>query len=127
MRFIPIKFSPGNLTVYLAGAILTTIFFVTAYAQAKDSCVTDMCHSDMGREKFVHGPVAVGECTVCHKKTGKHKFTIPQSAEALCYKCHPDKVDMEKGAHAKSKEVLCIKCHDPHQSQQKFQLKTGIK
>ncbi|MBF0327891.1 MAG: hypothetical protein HQL10_01905 [Nitrospirae bacterium] len=93
--------------------------------QAKDSCVTDICHVNMGRGEFVHGPVAVGECTVCHKKTGKHKFALSKKTETLCYKCHPDRIDMNKGVHASSKEVICIKCHDPHQSQLKFQLKPG--
>lgn len=127
MRFVAITFMKDSIMRYIGGALFATMLCGAASAQVKDSCVTDKCHSHMGREKFVHGPVAVGECTVCHKKTGEHKFTISKKSEELCYNCHPDRVDMKKGAHAKSREAVCIKCHDPHQSQQKFQLKPGIK
>lgn len=34
--------------------------------QSQLSCVTGECHSQMGKAKYVHGPVTVGECTNCH-------------------------------------------------------------
>ncbi len=33
---------------------------------ARPSCVTSACHSQMGQARYVHGPVAAGECTTCH-------------------------------------------------------------
>lgn len=92
-----------------------------AYA-APDSCVTDKCHNGMGKAKFVHGPVAVGNCTVCHKSEGRHKFSPIKSAGEFCYKCH-DKVDTRNTVHKPVKDGKCTKCHDPHQSPYKYQLR----
>ena len=94
-------------------------------AFAKESCVTDKCHSDKGKDKFVHGPVAVGECLACHKKTGEHKFAPmkKENEEQLCYKCHPDKINKTKGTHKQVRDSYCSRCHDPHQSPNKYQLK----
>ena len=43
-------------------------------AKQKPACVTNSCHGKMGTDKFVHGPVATGDCTFCHVLDGKHKF-----------------------------------------------------
>lgn len=97
------------------------IFLQTCFyswtALAGDSCVTDKCHSTMGREKYVHGPVAVGECTVCHERTGDHKFKPITNVKSLCAKCH----DAKTGVHSGSKGTAsldCGSCHDAHQSPQ---------
>lgn len=89
---------------------------------ADDACVTDKCHAGMGKEKFVHGPVAVGDCFSCHERKAKHSFAPVKSARDLCYKCH-DKVDTLKGVHKPVKDGNCTKCHNPHQSPFKFQLR----
>ncbi|MBI3378341.1 MAG: cytochrome C [Nitrospirae bacterium] len=102
----------------------------TVNAQPKDSCVTDKCHSKMGKDKFVHGPVAVGECHVCHKgEADKHrsspasnKFAPIKDVGQLCYKCH-DRVDTMRTVHPPVKEGNCTNCHSPHQSPYKFQLR----
>lgn len=99
-------------------------------AQMRDSCVTDKCHSKMGKDKFVHGPAAVGDCIVCHKgdadkhklSPAKNKFASIKDVGQLCYKCH-DKVDTKKGVHKPVKEGQCTKCHDAHQSPYKYQLR----
>jgi predicted CXXCH cytochrome family protein len=83
------------------------------------SCVTATCHAKMGKDKFVHGPVAVNDCRVCHKETGKHKFAPIKDVAALCYACH-DKVDNKKTVHKPVKDGNCTKCHSPHQSPNKF-------
>lgn len=90
--------------------------------KSKDSCVTDKCHPKMGKDKFVHGPVAVGQCTACHIPIDKHKFAPIKNVGAVCYKCH-DRVDTKKGVHKPVKEGNCTKCHDAHQSPYKFQLR----
>ncbi len=106
--------------------VLVISFYVSdrhvVHAQQAESCVTDKCHSKMGKEKFVHGPAAVGDCTACHVKEGKHKFTPITKVGELCYKCH-DRIDTKKGVHKPVKEGNCTKCHDPHQSPYKFQLR----
>jgi predicted CXXCH cytochrome family protein len=76
----------------------------------------------MGKEKFVHGPVAVGECSVCHVSEGKHKFKPIIEMGKLCYQCH-ERADTHQVVHPPVKEGKCFKCHDPHQSPNKFQLR----
>lgn len=93
-------------------------------AQAKESCVTEKCHPNMGKEKFVHGPVAVGECTSCHKQLKKHKFEPIADVGKLCDDCH-EKLTTQKVVHAPVKQGKCIMCHDPHQSPFKFQLRAA--
>lgn len=66
---------------------------------AGKSCVTAQCHEDMGKAKYVHGPVAVGECIKCHipedpkemYNVKKHSFTLAGGEEGICYLCHERK------------------------------------
>jgi predicted CXXCH cytochrome family protein len=92
-----------------------------AQAAPKESCVSEKCHSKMGKEKFVHGPVATGDCGFCHKSEGKHSFKPIKNVGALCYECH-DKLDTLKAVHKPVKDGNCTGCHNPHQSPNKFQL-----
>lgn len=89
---------------------------------ANESCVTDKCHSNMGKDKFVHGPVAVRNCLSCHKSEGKHKFAPISNTAELCMKCH-EKVDTKQTVHKPVKDGMCTKCHNPHQSPYKYQLR----
>jgi len=88
------------------------------------TCVTNKCHSGMGKEKYVHGPAATGDCAFCHEQTGKHDFKPIQDVGSLCYQCH-NREDGEKHVHPPVKEGLCTECHDPHQSPNKFQLRAA--
>ena len=90
--------------------------------ETKESCITAKCHATMGKDKFVHGPVAGGECDSCHKKTGKHAFAPITDVGKLCYECH-EQMTGQKVVHSPVKEGKCTKCHDPHQSPNKFQLR----
>jgi predicted CXXCH cytochrome family protein len=93
-------------------------------AKSKESCITEKCHAGMGKAKFVHGPVAVAECTACHKQISKHKFDPISDVGKLCEECH-EKLNKMKVVHAPVKEGKCTKCHDPHQSPYKFQLRAA--
>jgi len=98
-----------------------------AFAQGKgktDTCITETCHSTMGKDKFVHGPVAVGECTSCHSPVSKHTFKPITNVSALCGGCH-ESMTGQKVVHRPVKEGKCTKCHDPHQSPNKFQLRAA--
>lgn len=79
----------------------------------------------MGKDKFVHGPVAAGDCTFCHKQDNKdqHAFQLINNVEGLCYQCH-EKLSIG-AAHTTVAEGTCTECHDPHQSANLFQLKDG--
>lgn len=96
----------------------------TAAAEKKQSCVTAKCHSTMGKEKHVHGPVALGDCTYCHQPTGSHRFKAIKNAGKLCNGCH-DKKFTGKDVHPPVKEGRCTDCHDPHQSPYQFQLRAA--
>lgn len=88
----------------------------------KETCVTASCHAAMGKLKFVHGPVAVGDCTACHSMTAQHAFQTIKDVNKLCATCHP-KPDLS-ASHALHKQAICTTCHDPHQSDNTFQLRT---
>jgi len=88
----------------------------------KESCITAKCHGSLGKDKFVHGPVATGDCTFCHKPISKHKFEPIKEIAELCYSCHA-KLNAQKSVHQPVGEGKCTQCHDPHQSPNKFQLK----
>jgi len=65
-------------------------------ALAKDSCITSECHVKMGTAKYVHGPIAAGECTVCHvvgkddNPPKKHDLTYSKEEKSLCLGCHEE-------------------------------------
>ncbi len=96
------------------------------------SCVNSGCHATMGTERYVHGPVAVGECTVCHLPINKqemydgkkHKFELAAQGQNLCYTCHERK-DTEKVVHGPIALGLCTFCHDPHQSPYRYRLRAS--
>lgn len=92
-----------------------------AATAAVNACVTEKCHSSMGKDKFVHGPVASGDCTFCHKPVSKHSFEPIKDVAELCYQCH-GKLNTQKTVHKPVKEGKCTVCHNPHQSPNKFQL-----
>ena len=125
-------------TIFLLGifAFVGTIFFYnrSTYSQTqvtekkKDFCITSQCHATVGQEKFVHGPVAAGECTICHGKSPRHKETPKKykfgeikNLVGICYSCH-DKFKPKKFVHSPVEDGECIVCHSPHGSPFKFQL-----
>ncbi len=104
--------------------LLTHLSDYRAHAGTKTSCITTECHAKMGKDKFVHGPVAEGECVACHEQTGKHKFKPITRVEPLCEQCHEPK-NVKKVLHPPVKEGKCTKCHSPHQSPYKYQLRAS--
>ncbi|MCK5505358.1 MAG: hypothetical protein KAJ10_09360, partial [Thermodesulfovibrionia bacterium] len=99
-----------------------------AAEKPKDSCITSKCHAKMEKEKYIHGPIAAGECTVCHGKADRHKdkpekykFKKVEDLANKCYSCH-DKFKPKKVTHTPVEEGECVACHSPHGSPYKFQL-----
>ncbi len=96
---------------------------------SKDSCITSECHTTLDKDRFVHGPVAAGECTVCHGKSpghgdkpAKYRFAKIKDAAGTCYKCH-EKFKPKKFTHTPVADGECTACHSPHGSPNKFQLR----
>jgi predicted CXXCH cytochrome family protein len=119
-----------NLALFSFFSVAAVLLFLlvngcagtTVAAEGKKSCVSAKCHANMGKEKYVHGPVAVGECTICHQPTASHKFKAITDVGKLCNDCH-DKTFTAKVVHSPVREGECTECHDPHQSPFRFQLK----
>ncbi len=121
----------------LCAVFMVTAAFITAgavYSQQgapkkeKDSCITSSCHAAFGKDNFVHGPVAAGECTICHGKLPQHKdnpkrnkFQAIKEVAKLCYSCH-EKFMTKKYIHKPVEDGECNSCHSPHGSPNKFQL-----
>ena len=88
------------------------------------------CHPNKAEKMFVHLPVKNGECPSCHKPSGqkhpkfkKGAFLLTDMGKAgLCGECHERK-DTKKHVHPPVAAGDCLDCHDPHQSDNKFQLK----
>ncbi|NTV50187.1 MAG: cytochrome C [Geobacteraceae bacterium] len=118
----------------IAGVVMLFLTLYAIQSEAKSSfslkegksCATSDCHSNMGKDKFVHGPVATGNCTFCHKQDKKnvHEFKPITNVGEVCYACH-DKLHLESVVHKPVKEGKCTGCHSPHQSGHKFQLLGG--
>ena len=92
------------------------------------SCITAKCHADLTKVKYVHGPVAEGECSLCHgeskghiKDPKKNKFKEIEDVSAACYDCH-DAFEAKKFIHSPVEEGECTSCHNPHGSNFKFQM-----
>ena len=63
-----------NLALYafFIFAVVIAFLFVNGCAgtgvaapEKEGSCVSAKCHANMGKEKYVHGPLAAGDCTYC--------------------------------------------------------------
>ena len=83
------------------------------------------CHGDVpGDARYVHGPVAVGDCFFCHHPhTSAHPKLLLADATGTCYRCH-DRADLIPGAHhAGLEQQTCVECHDPHGGGNPFFLK----
>ena len=79
------------------------------------ACVTATCHAGLKKTKFLHGPVAAGECTACHVPEKRlHKFALVAEGKKLCAACHGE-LKLEKVVHEPVKEG-CTTCHSPHGS-----------
>jgi len=101
------------------------------------------CHQATAREApLMHGPVAVGECSLCHEA---HRSPYPHLLKAplpkLCFGCHdrtPPKYPRESptissdtlggkpttlGCLRPSDEAACTTCHRPHGGTDRFFLR----
>jgi predicted CXXCH cytochrome family protein len=104
-------------------------------AAEKPSCVTDKCHATMGKEEYVHGPVAVNQCAVCHQPAASDKFKAtsgkgcPSPGQPitdtgkLCNVCHESSYFYGKVVHPPAEKGYCTGCHNPHQSPYEFMLR----
>ncbi|MEK7328413.1 MAG: cytochrome c3 family protein [Chloroflexota bacterium] len=99
-------------------------------------CLT--CHSKLTADaRFVHGPVAVDDCTACHHFHGApFPNQLLVDPVATCLNCH-DREDLSGGDHHQSAPTplsvgatrqaddqrSCVNCHNPHGGSDRFFLK----
>ncbi|MBI4585380.1 MAG: c-type cytochrome [Planctomycetes bacterium] len=86
-----------------------------------NACISNACHSGLVTGRFVHEPVAQGECNHCHlllnPKT--HQFTLQSNKSDLCYKCHDEPVET-MAAHGPVAVGVCTACHNPHSAENAY-------
>jgi len=85
------------------------------------------CHQMVkANDKFVHGPVAAGECLACHDPHGSDEPQLVRMfGSDLCQRCHVDmkaRLAEKRFTHAPVKED-CATCHNPHASPSKYQIR----
>lgn len=119
--------------------LVSACLFITFYAGSapaaeaspQRSCLE--CHDNLRQQRYVHGPVAVGECIRCHVPVDqetmfdarKHSFKLAREERELCYMCHERRLDAQKVVHGPVRFGLCTACHDPHQSPYRYRLKAN--
>lgn len=86
------------------------------------------CHTDkIGRyaQKYIHGPVAGGGCTVCHNPHGTaFEKNLHAPVQELCFSCHEDLADEldNEYLHRPFRDGYCTECHDPHSTNNRWML-----
>ncbi|OGR07432.1 MAG: hypothetical protein A2511_04895 [Deltaproteobacteria bacterium RIFOXYD12_FULL_50_9] len=117
----------------LAGwAVLVVILYALPATAA--NCVSDGCHQDLLKSRYLHGPVAAEQanvkgCMACHVPEG------PACTKGVAGKFGMDPVKMCSGCHAKGtgtphsvETPNCLSCHDPHGSDVSSDLlRAGVK
>lgn len=82
------------------------------------------CHERKDTKKYVHPPVAAGNCLDCHDAhQSDDKSQVKGAGAELCYKCHKKSMFERPFPHKPIAEGKCLDCHDPHQSDAKYLLK----
>jgi len=83
------------------------------------------CHRDVpGSAPYLHGPVAVSDCTVCHHPhSSRYPKLLLEEQSELCFHCHRAEDLTETRYHAAAEKRACIECHDPHGADNRYYLK----
>jgi len=89
------------------------------------SCVSADCHANLGKAKFVHGPLNMGQCEPCHVSINKtHEFKPIANPRSLCYTCH--QAEPAKKTVHQPFAADCTLCHSPHGGDNRYFVKGGI-
>lgn len=66
-------------------------------------------------DDWVHGPVAMGKCSMCHvSHKSEHRGLLTKASPDLCFQCHHASRTLAAPYHAQAEQEGCASCHDPH-------------
>ncbi|MEA2109747.1 MAG: cytochrome c3 family protein [Pseudomonadota bacterium] len=87
-----------------------------------------LCHQDFRshlRDPYVHGPVAVGDCSACHlPHSSENTFLLEMDRNEICGKCHQEaRLAVSMHEQVLTHGMACVDCHDPHFGQARYFLK----
>lgn len=108
-------------TTKLALAALCVLSAAAAAQRAKpttmQTCNQMDCHDQYEMKEYLHGPIAIGDCTSCHKPdvVAQHTFKFAREGNDLCLNCHLEQTT-GKNVHKPLTDGTCTQCHDPHSS-----------
>jgi predicted CXXCH cytochrome family protein len=81
------------------------------------------CHELPMDKKYVHGPLASGDCLVCHDPhSSPYRPLLVSEAQDFCFSCHAREAVAAVPGHEGIEEG-CTDCHDAHMSDTKNLLK----
>lgn len=85
---------------------------------ATDAALCQNCHDGYFKveaDDWVHGPIAVGECSYCHEPhRSVHEHLLTDQPRDLCFQCHDQQQVETEPFHAEHTDRDCGDCHDPH-------------
>lgn len=88
------------------------------------SCITGECHTDVTKDRFLHGPVNLRQCEPCHVQVGnRHEFQVPPQGRDLCLMCH--EAEKAKPVVHQPFAADCTFCHNPHGADNRYFTKGG--
>ncbi|WP_321366753.1 cytochrome c3 family protein [uncultured Desulfuromusa sp.] len=116
-----------GIFIYLVAA--TNLLAANPYNLAPGAkgklCLT--CHETFSKTmklKYIHTPLAEGDCTGCHNPhAADHGKLLAEDTSQICFSCHTDLVPATaQSAHTAVSNGECVTCHDPHASNNKMNL-----
>lgn len=94
-------------------------------ASAPELC--NRCHDAFGAQRYLHGPLAVGDCVTCHDPHGGTDGAhLRERAGVLCRSCHgANEIAGHSSGIRAVEEGLCTECHDPHEGSSRYLIKSA--
>ena len=86
------------------------------------------CHKNFTEtNKFVHGPVASGNCLKCHNQhMSRYPKLLIRQGQQLCLYCHNSTQVFVSKVHRDIEDAECTMCHNPHGGANRFMIKDGV-
>jgi predicted CXXCH cytochrome family protein len=86
------------------------------------------CHTNFTETyKYVHGPVASGNCTKCHNQhNSQYPKLLSREGQQVCLYCHSTSLVFNNKYHRKIEDAECTLCHNPHGGKTRFMIKESV-